>query len=104
MTSSIYETLSYYPAGTHIVVEAPGLEPMIVETGRGLDILVNGRPVPTQADSTSTADVVRAALRHADDATDWSEGSEAWDETGYESRGPILASSVDGDVGETAED
>lgn len=84
MTASIYETLSYYPAGTHIVVEAPGLAPMIVETG--LDLRVNGRAVPARAESASTVSMVRAALCWADDATDWSEGSEAWDEVGYETR------------------
>lgn len=86
MAQSIYETLRYYPTGHHIVVQAPGLTPMIVETRRGLDVLVDGSACPVQAATASTADAVRAALRWADEATDWSEGAEAWDEVSYETR------------------
>ena len=86
MNRSIYETLRYYPAGTHIVVEAPGLMPMIVEWDRGLSIRVDGRACPIAAATTSTADAVRAALTWADDATDWSDGGEAWDGVTYETR------------------
>lgn len=109
---------SYTPKGTHIFVDPPGLDELIVEHGQPHEPLrVNGKATQYQGADVSArahrertgeaAAAVRMALELADPETDWSPDGEAWDDTGYESRSAPIATSIPEDaseIGESAED
>lgn len=108
---------SYTPKGTHIFVDPPGLDELIVEHGQPHEpLLVNGKATQYQGADVSArahrertgeaAAAVRMALEFADPETDWSPDGESWDDTGYESRSAPIATSIpeDEEIGEAAED
>jgi hypothetical protein len=107
----------YIPKGTHLFVETPGLDDLIVEYGQPHEpLLVDGKPTQYQSadvfarahrDKISTAAAaVWMALELTDPATDWSADGEAWENTGYETRTSPIATSIpeNDEIGESAED
>jgi len=106
----------YTPRGTHIFVEPPNMGDLIVEYGMHEPLRVDGQATQYQGadvvrrarrEGVSEVDTaVRMALELVDPETDWSPGSEAWDDTAYETRAAPIAASIpeDHEIGESAED